>query len=373
MMNKEQLKRVSDVLETAPERLKDKHILAGFDGYIDKLVRLKKNQEEPVQYFETVKEFADCIGAGHEQSSDIEVVCTEKKLGGNGTLFADAISRKNISCTCIGAMGCPDLEPEYRDLSRRAHLISLTKSAESLAMEFCDGKLMFGDSGPFYELDWHLIREKIPWEELLALFDRSQILTFANWSGLPHSNDILKGILQDIVPSLSTKKRYLFFDLADPSAKSMGQFQEFFEIVKSLRACYHIVLGVNKKECLAVYSHYFGKAETDLSENIMIRMAEEMPIDQLSVHILDRAYIGQKNSPLKQIMSKQITQPKVVTGGGDNFNAGYCAGILLGLDPCDCSCLGNLSSMLFVMNGISPSLDEIKKYIDNKIIGREYK
>lgn len=371
-MNREQLQRISEALKASGGRLNDKHVLVGFDGYIDKLVRLKKSQEEPVRYFETVKEFADCIGAGHEQSSDIEVVCTEKKLGGNGTLFADAVSRKGISCTCIGAMGCPNLEPEYADLSRRAKLISLTKSAESFAMEFNDGKLMFGDSGPFYELDWNLIRAKIPQAELLRLFEESQVLTFANWSGLPHSNLILAGILRDIVPLLSDKERYLFFDLADPSAKSDEQFQEFFRIIRELRAGYRIILGLNKKECLAVYSHYFGEKETVLSENIMRRMADDMPVDYLSVHILDRAYVGEKGKPLAEIPSKQVMHPKVVTGGGDNFNAGYCAGLLLGLDPCDCSLLGNLSSMLFVTNGISPSLEEIKNYIDDQIIGREY-
>lgn len=369
-MDKRQLKRIQTLLSEKKESICGKQILVGFDGYVDKLVRLKKNQEEPVQYFRTVKEFADYIGMRREQSSDIEVTCTGKKLGGNGPLFAEAISRKEIPCICIGAMGYPDIEAEYLDLSRRIKLVSLVRCAESYAMEFDDGKLMFGDSSSFYQLDWNLIQEKVPQENLHEWFEESQVLMFANWSGLPHSNDILRGILRGIAPTLSNQDRYLFFDLADPSAKSERQFQEFFSLMKELRCYYHIILGLNKKECIIVYQNFFGK-EAVFSNDMMVRMIEEMPIDCLSVHVLDRAYVGEKGKPLREVISQKVEYPKVVTGGGDNFNAGYCTGILLGFDPCDCACLGNLSSMMFVKNGISPSLKEIENYIDNEIDRKE--
>jgi len=51
--------------------------------------------------------------------------------------------------------------------------------------------------------------------------------------------------------------------------------------------------------------------------------------------------------------------PKKTTGGGDNFNSGFCAGLLAGLDIKSCLVSGMTTSYLYVKNGKCNSFDDI--------------
>ena len=51
--------------------------------------------------------------------------------------------------------------------------------------------------------------------------------------------------------------------------------------------------------------------------------------------------------------------PKKTTGGGDNFNSGFCAGLLAGLDVKSCLISGMTTSYLYVKNGRCNTFDDI--------------
>ena len=51
--------------------------------------------------------------------------------------------------------------------------------------------------------------------------------------------------------------------------------------------------------------------------------------------------------------------PKKTTGGGDNFNSGFCAGLLAELDIKSCLISGMTTSYLYVKNGRCNSFDDI--------------
>ena len=80
------------------------------------------------------------------------------------------------------------------------HAFSVEQPANTFAMEFADGKLMFGDSGSLARIDYSLICERTGRAELAERIDKSSLFCFTNWSGLLHSNDILAGILREICP-----------------------------------------------------------------------------------------------------------------------------------------------------------------------------
>ena len=63
-------------------------------------------------------------------------------------------------------------------------------------------------------------------------------------------------------------------------------------------------------------------------------------------------------------LGKVIENPKLTTGGGDNFNAGYCVGQLLGYDVEDCMAMGMAVSGAYVKNGRSPFMDELIGWLD---------
>ena len=63
--------------------------------------------------------------------------------------------------------------------------------------------------------------------------------------------------------------------------------------------------------------------------------------------------------------NRQIKRPKLSTGGGDNFNAGYAYGILQGMTPPEALTVANEVSGFYVSHGHSPNRDELIRWIEN--------
>lgn len=361
------LKELEEALVSSKTLLGERPVLVGFDGYIDKLVRLKKNQKRPPEFFQTISEFSGLITSHSNQSCDIEVECISEKLGGNGPILADALAVKGVPVTCIGALGYPKVRSHFKQFAEHCTAISVEQPADTFAMEFYDGKLMFGDSGSLFNIDFALLCERVGFNRLCSLTDQCDLLCFTNWSGIFHSNDLLEGILSDIAPILSEKKRMMFFDLADPSPKEPEQFQQFFRLLNKMRKYFWVILGLNPNECRIVYNQFFCKEEASFSPDMLEELRIKFPCDEIVFHGIDSAGAGTKSTPMQEVQGDRIQRPKVVTGGGDNFNSGYCTGKLMGLSPALCACLGNLSSILYVADGIPPDLPRILDEIHDRL------
>ena len=61
----------------------------------------------------------------------------------------------------------------------------------------------------------------------------------------------------------------------------------------------------------------------------------------------------------------QLQRTVISTGGGDNFNAGFCTGLLLGCDVRQCLLLGMGASGYYVGNGHSADLQELTSHMKN--------
>lgn len=325
--------------------------LIGFDGYVDKLVRLKRSQHGCEDFYPTITSFAEFVQSMGAMSADIALHRISEKIGGNGPLLADALARKTVPTVCIGAMGEPELDVNYQMLKKTVNLISVADVAHSLVMEFDDGKLMFGDTECFANLNWAMIRDKIGIERLRELFSDAALVGFANWSGLPCAGDLLHGILKEIGPSLIGTKRHLFFDLADPSAKSEEQFQDLFQTMKALRAFFHVTLGLNPKECLQIYNRFFDCVQERFTPQMVFALTEQFPADEIVVHIAGEAIVGSAGDTPVSVEGIAVERPVISVGAGDNFNSGYCLGLLADMNPKQCAYLGNLAAYWFVSRG----------------------
>ena len=251
MFDDNQLAELLPILESSGAVLGRRRVVAGFDGYIDRPVRLRKNQNRPPDYFNRVGEFSGFLAGYANQSADINVRRIEDKIGGNGPIFADALARKGVPLACIGAFGYPELEKVYKPLGGICDLISVEETGFTFILEFDDGKVMFGDADSFLNITWGRLEEIIGHSRLRGLFDECGMVCFANWSGLFESNDLLAGIVK-LAPALSNKPRSIFFDIADPSPKTPAQFKEFFRLLELARASFDVILGLNPKEALIV-------------------------------------------------------------------------------------------------------------------------
>lgn len=334
--------------------------LVGFDGYVDKLVKPRRSQALE-DCFDTVREFAETLLSMGGTSSDIAVSRMFEKIGGNGPLLADALADKGVPCTCIGAMGEEALPAPYRALAEKVTLYSVAECASSYVMEFNDGKIMLGDTDSFLHIGWKEVQDRLGSERLLELFARSRLTCFTNWSGLPRSTELLEGIIEDICPNISDTQfiHTLFFDLADPTAKSPAQFQEFFSALERLRSGFERVVGLNPKECMQVYNHFYGKAADHFDSRMAEDLLRDFPADEIVVHDAGCAYAGKTGGTLRKVSGRFLERPLISVGAGDNFNSGYCLGKLCSLPPADCAALGNESAVLFMQHCAPASLTQL--------------
>ncbi|MDO8685897.1 MAG: hypothetical protein Q7J78_04410, partial [Clostridiales bacterium] len=58
-----------------------------------------------------------------------------------------------------------------------------------------------------------------------------------------------------------------------------------------------------------------------------------------------------------------ISQPKLSTGGGDNFNAGFCWAMLMNMDISSSLIIANAVSGFYVKNGYSPGREEVIDFL----------
>jgi sugar/nucleoside kinase (ribokinase family) len=62
-------------------------------------------------------------------------------------------------------------------------------------------------------------------------------------------------------------------------------------------------------------------------------------------------------------MGRYVKEPRISTGGGDNFNAGFCLGLLIGLSMEESMITAMANSGAYVQNGKSPSMNDLITYI----------
>ena len=111
-------------------RLGDLHLISavvGLDGFVDEIVsvvdkRLDGDRFEPVR---TIEAFGRRVAGAANQSTNIELVTRQTKLGGNGPIMVDALAAAGMGVTCIGSLGYPEIHPVFAELSRRATVCSI--------------------------------------------------------------------------------------------------------------------------------------------------------------------------------------------------------------------------------------------------------
>ena len=110
-------------------------------------------------------------------------------------------------------------------------------------------------------------------------------------------------------------------------------------------------LGLNRKEATQVAEALglrlsYDPANAPLDE-ITKAIAENMDIYGIVVHPLDQAACV-LDGVFCIADGPYTAHPRLTTGAGDNFNAGFCLGQVLNLYPKDCLILGAATSWFYV-------------------------
>lgn len=358
---------LTDKLETIKDEPIEKKVFVGFDGYIDKIQKaVKIRTKDSVEYYPTLEEFAQRIDMAAGKSGQVELVTQEIKIGGNAPIMANSLGALGVKSICLGNAGYPHIHPEYNSLHKNVEILSIGDPAETNALEFNDGKMILSELSIFRKIDWEYVRELIGLDVITEGLSSSSVMALVGWCNPDHATDVWKGILNEVMPSYSGKD-LIFFDLADPTKKNKEDLLEVLEVINSFSKYGKVILGINENET----NKLFDILSVEYPENVPVEadlpekgryIFSVLNIEGLLIHPTDRSIMITSNETLN-LEGHIIEEPKISTGGGDNLNAGFCLGYILGFSVEESMILGMATSGVYVKNGKSPDIQELISYL----------
>ena len=351
-------------LEKAEHVLATKKVTAGFDGFVDTIVRIvkKKKQGKSPSYFRTKEQFGEYIIEKEGSSFSLELEEKSSRIGGNMPILSHALGTLGAQVNCIGALGYPKTAPIFKKLSPRCHIYSFADPGISTALEFEDGKILLGQMGELNRLGWKDVKDKLGLDSIVSLFKESQLLCMVNWSEILMSTDVWKGLLQDVFPKLQGMSQAVFIDLSDCSQRSNESILEALYLIREISKNRRVVLGLNRNEANRLYETLYEKKSKKELLPLTEKLFSKLDVDVLVVHSSAEA-IAFDDKQSYQFDTFYIENPAILTGAGDNFNAGFCTAQLLDLDPGLSIILGHAVAASFVQKGRSPQLYDVNRFL----------
>lgn len=366
---KERTARIIKLLKESKKKAAAKNAVIGFDGFVDEIVRVVKyrGNVDNCAFFQTISEFSEHLSNAAGKSADIELVTSDIKLGGNAPIMANALAWLDVNTVCIGAMGFQEENEAFRRMHEKCRKVSICDPGYTHAFEFKDGKLMFANLTPLEKVSWINLKEVVGLDHLIEMFDRSDLIAFVNWSIIYNAQTIWEGVYREVFPRMnrdSLSRKTLFFDLADPTKRSQEDIKAVVGLISKFSNYCNVVVGLNENEANRVYNALKPEENTDAPtlEEKGTYIFNHLNIHLLLIHPVNRCIAVNRDGVILE-QGKVVQNPKITTGGGDNFNAGYCFGTLLGFDIADSMLLGMAASGCYVRNGHSPSSVELVEYL----------
>lgn len=340
---------------------------AGFDGFVDEIIDVVDTREDAVTYqrFDTITQYAERLLASAGKSANIELVSKQSKIGGNGPIMANSMLSLGMKMSYVGSLGDGKIESVFKAFEEKAEaLYTITKPAHTDALEFNDGKIMVGKLESLKDINWDNIIKVLGDKTVNKLLSEADCIATVNWTMLSYMNGIWQGLVDKAEELNLPRHAYIFIDLADPSKRTDEDQREALELIQKLNKHFKVVLGLNLKEAQILsklYGHT-GECEkvVEQVQDLASFLREKLELDYICVHprefavscTADSAAVGQ--GPFTD-------NPKISTGAGDHFNAGYFTGVLLGFDQELALHLGCLNSGYYVRTAVSPTLSQIRE------------
>ena len=367
---------VAKKLRQFGEIVHDYSVMIGFDGFIDSIIRVVDQRSDPEHFLpiETIEQFGRKIlnAAGH--SGNFELVTVHRKQGGNGPIMANAMAKAGFMVTYVGCLGHPKIDPVFESFAKQAEVHSVAQPGTTEALEFSDGKLLLGKYERLLNFDEQAIYQVLDMKSYQKIIARSRLVGMANWTMLGGMSRIWRDLIDNILPNTTPfpngQRQLLFVDLSDPQKRTRDDLAEALALLGKLNRWADVILGLNLNESLQV-AEVLGvgvPVEPALRiETIATNIRAAMKIHCTVVHrrrVAAAALQGAGGVESAYFAGPFINRPKLSTGAGDNFNAGFCMGLLADLTLNQCLCAGTATSGYYVRHSSSPSLEELAEFCD---------
>jgi sugar/nucleoside kinase (ribokinase family) len=353
-------------------RLAGRPCLVGFDGFVDSIVSPVARRTASGDAFTPyggIAEFGRRIVEAAGQSANIELVPQREKLGGNGPIMAGALLALGAAVTCAGAFGRAAIHPVFAGLALRARLVPLAEPARTTALEFPDGKLMFGVTQSLEEITPERLAAAFGPGGLERELAAADLVVLGNWTMIPHLTEVFAELTGRWLPALPPRAgRRFFFDLADPGKRAPADLRAALAAIARFEPFGRATLGLNLSEARQVAAALGTPAPA--ADGDSLRAAAEairgrLGLAAVVIHPKESAACATPDGSW-WVPGPHTDQPLISTGAGDHFNAGFAGGQLLDLDPEACLALGVAASGLYVRTGESPSLAGVENFLVNR-------
>lgn len=352
-----------ELVSKKPQEVK---AIIGFDGFVDEVVhvvnkRYDVDNYERVKYLEDYgKKIVDSAGL----SLNIEMLPLRRKLGGNGPIFANSLASHGFDVTYIGALGKEMIHPVFQEFQEKARLISISDPGVTDAIEFLDGKIISSKLEPLKDVNWENFTRQISPADFARLLDESSFIGFENWTLVVNMTGLWKGIIADVFPLMENKtRRKLFIDLADPEKRTEEDIREALVCLEKFENKFEVTLGLNEKEAYEI-AQLFQKERGEFRNIVETTefLKEHIQISTIVVHPVKQACAAGKEGSFL-VDGPYCREPKLTTGAGDNFNAGFVLGQMLGFGLKECLLIGTANSGFYVRAARSANFEELQKFI----------
>ncbi len=358
---------ISKMKQADPTKIK---MCIGFDGFVDEVVQVvdKRIDANNFKRIEYLKDYGKKIIKSAGVSMNVEMVTMQQKLGGNGPILANSLIKHGCDVTYLGALGKPDIHPVFKEMASSSRVISFSNPGHTDAIEFLDGKIISSKLEFLKDVCWENLLAEISLENFIKLLDESDLVGFENWTMVVNSTDIWKHIVEEVIPRLkpTKRKKTLFIDLADPEKREKSDIIEALDYMEKFSEYYRVVLGLNLKEACEIAEltglHIEDYDSVELKE-LLRYIKKNVAVDLLVIHPVKMAgVIGEDGESL--VEGPYCRFPKLTTGAGDNFNAGFILGLMLGFTEKECLQLGTANSGFYVRNARSASYEELMAFLE---------
>jgi sugar/nucleoside kinase (ribokinase family) len=343
--------------------------LIGLDGFVDEIIAVVDKRIDLKRYeaMKTIDVFGKKILQAAGQSSNYELLVRQTKLGGNGPIMANALASAGLGVTYIGCLGYPTLHPVFADFGKRARVYSIAEPGHTDALEFDDGKLMLGKHQTLGDVNWDNMVGRVGKERMIELVSAARLIAMTNWTMLPFMSDIWSKLQSEILPKCTKGERIFFIDLADPEKRTREDIAAALKIISAFESSVRVILGLNLSESSQV-ARVLGSELPDDAEKAIEDTAnlirQKLGISCVVIHPRKGAAAATTKESAS-FAGPFVQQPKISTGAGDHFNAGFCLGRVLGLSLEESLCAGVGTSGYYVRTAISPSAAQLAEFVAN--------
>ena len=367
-MNKKVIDAIPEII-SALERIEisNKTAFIGFDACIDNIVQVVRNRSEngALDFFSDSNQLGEFLLNLDNKSCGLELQTKLSKIGGNMVITGDALGNLGFEVECIGTFGFPEILPVFRSMSSNCSLHTIGDTITATALEFNNSKVIMFDPGPYNNLTWNGIKDLLGTDRIKAMMSGKQLISFVNWSEIENSSQIWEGILDDILPFTNQEqaKPFFFTDFSDCSRRSANEIMIAIDLLDRFRNYFKVNISLNQNEAALVAGalNLHGKMADDDFIKALYLLCNT---DVLVIHRVNDA-IAYNGVTFEQCDTFFCKSPKILTGGGDNFNAGYCYSMFKEFNLFQTLLVANAVSGSYVKNGISPSVPDVINFLEH--------